>query len=83
MFVPNSWDEIDLFIDNNIKITLNSLAYCKKNNAKNIYVSSYIYGNTKLPTKESEPVKINNPYYQKKWEKIFVNFILIFTVLNR
>ena len=66
VFVPNSWDEIDLFIDNNIKITLNSLAYCKKNNAKNIYVSSYIYGNAKLPTKESEPVKINNPYSLSK-----------------
>ena len=66
VFVPNSWNEIDLFIDNNIKITLNTLAYCKKNNAKNIYISSYIYGNAKLPTRENEPIKINNPYSLSK-----------------
>ena len=66
VFVPNSWNEIDLFIDNNVKITLNSLAYCKINNVKNIYISSYLYGNCNIPTKESEVVKINNPYSLSK-----------------
>ena len=46
------------FLLNNIEITKKIIEFCLKNNCKLIFLSSYIYGNTKIPTSEKN---IKNP----------------------
>ena len=62
-FVPQSWQEPEKFIKNNILLITNALEYCRNNKTKLIFLSSYLYGNCKnLPTKENAPIQANNPY---------------------
>ncbi len=66
-FVPKSWKNPDLFLNDNIKLTVNALEYCRKNNSKLIHISSYLYGNPKIiPTPEEHPINANNPYALSK-----------------
>ena len=62
-YIPDSWDNPNLFINNNFNGTVNALNYAKKYNAKFIYMSSYLYGNPQiLPINESANLEANNPY---------------------
>ena len=62
-YVPESWREPAKFIENNLLLTTNALEYCRKNEAKLIFLSSYLYGNNiNLPIKEKYITSANNPY---------------------
>ncbi len=66
-FVPDSWTNISEFLNCNLGGTIEALNYCKLNNSKLIYVSSYLYGNPKkLPISESDELSVNNPYAMTK-----------------
>ena len=66
-FVPDSWKNPEIFINTNVAGTHLVLNYCRKNNSKLIYLSSYLYGNPKkIPIDENEPVKTTNPYMLSK-----------------
>tara|TARA_Y100000590_G_C15739781_1_gene1019842 strand:+ start:1746 stop:2591 length:846 start_codon:yes stop_codon:yes gene_type:complete len=66
-FVPSSWVNPSRFLNTNVISTILALDYCKKNKAKLILLSSYLYGNTrKTPIDETEAVKPTNPYAQSK-----------------
>ncbi len=61
--VIESWDMPHRYFIENTDLTLNSLEFCKHTNAGLVFISSYLYGNTKnLPINESEPVELSNPY---------------------
>jgi UDP-glucose 4-epimerase len=65
--IPDSWEDIHGFINNNINITVNVLNYCKQNNSKLIILSTYLYGNPfKLPIDELSETYTNNPYALSK-----------------
>ena len=56
-FVPDSWVNSKSFINTNVIGTAMALDYCKKNNSKLIFLSSYLYGKPKkIPIDENEPV---------------------------
>ncbi len=66
-FVPDSWKKPDLFLETNTLGTLRALEYCKINNAKMVYISSYLYGNADiLPINETAPIFTPNPYALSK-----------------
>jgi nucleoside-diphosphate-sugar epimerase len=66
-FVPQSWQYPGDFIKCNVIGTTNALNYCKKNNAKLIFLSSYMYGNPiSLPIPESAKLDPTNPYALSK-----------------
>ena len=75
-FVPDSWIDSKNFININVIGTDLALNYCKKNNSKLIFLSSYLYGvPKKIPIDESEPVKTTNPYtLSKKIAEDLCNF---------
>ena len=63
IFVPYSWNNPEEFFKTNVLGTLMALEYCRKNKAKIIFLSSYLYGNAdELPTSEKAKIKIDNPY---------------------
>jgi len=67
VFIPDSYVSPQKFYYNNIVSTLNMLELCKRENAKMIYVSSYVYGEPKyLPIDEKHPISALNPYTQSK-----------------
>lgn len=62
-YIPHSWDNPNLFINNNFNGTINALNFAKKHNSKFIFLSTYLYGNPlKLPIKETSNIDANNPY---------------------
>ncbi len=62
-FVPLSWSDPSGFIQVNLMGTIAALDYCRKYNAKLIFLSSYLYGNPpSLPIAESCPIMVSNPY---------------------
>lgn len=66
-FVPDSWVNSKSFINTNVIGTAMALDYCKKNNSKLIFLSSYLYGKPKkIPIDEKETVKTTNPYTLSK-----------------
>jgi nucleoside-diphosphate-sugar epimerase len=66
-FVPDSYSNPILFYSNNFNTTLNALEISRLNNAKFIYISSYVYGQPKyLPIDEKHPVDNFNPYSSSK-----------------
>ncbi len=66
-FVPHSWEEPAAFIKTNFMGTLAALNYCKRHNAKLVFISSYLYGNPDtLPIPESAPLQANSPYALSK-----------------
>ena len=61
-FVPKAWENPNESIRSNVLGTVMALDYCRANNTKMIFISSYLYGNTnKFPTNEKAKIKINNP----------------------
>lgn len=66
-YVPDSFVNPISFYETNIIGTLNTLELCRKNNAKMIYTSSYVYGSPQyLPIDENHPTIAFNPYAQSK-----------------
>lgn len=67
-FVPDSWEQADIFYRINTIGTQHVLDFCKKSNARLIYVSSYVYGIPQyLPIDEKHPVLPSTPYSHSKW----------------
>lgn len=65
--VLESWTKSFDYVNCNLLGTINALNYCKKNEAKLIFLSSYLYGNTdELPISESAILKPTNPYALSK-----------------
>lgn len=66
-FVPLSFENPYEFYHDNYCMTLNVLELAKKNKAKVIFFSSYLYGNPEyLPIDENHPLRPHNPYAQTK-----------------
>ena len=67
-FVPDSWTNPELFISGNTMSTNHSLEYCRINNAKLIFPSTYMYlTNSNMSVKETEALKPANPYALSKF----------------
>lgn len=67
-YVPDSWNTTSSFYEINSLGTQRVLEFCRRTNAKLIYVSAYVYGVPRyLPIDESHPVMPNNPYAHSKW----------------
>lgn len=66
-FVPESWSNPLAFIKCNLFGIIEALNYCKRNNARLIFLSSYLYGNPKtLPINENATLVAPNPYALSK-----------------
>ncbi len=66
-FVPESFENPHSFYDTNVNGMLNVLEAARKNDAKVIFLSSYLYGNPEyLPVDEVHPLTPHNPYAQTK-----------------
>jgi nucleoside-diphosphate-sugar epimerase len=66
-FVPYSFENPLDFYQNNIISTLNVLEAARLNNAKVVFISSYLYGPPKEnPINESHALNPHNPYAQSK-----------------
>lgn len=66
-FVPDSYKDPHSFYSVNVLSTLNILELTRVNNAKFIYLSSYVYGSPEyMPIDERHPVKAFNPYATTK-----------------
>lgn len=82
-FVPDSWKKPTEFTKVNAIGTQNVAEFCKNQQAKLIYVSAYIYGNTNNnPISENHPANVNNPYALSKWmgEEIALFYESVFHV---
>jgi UDP-glucose 4-epimerase len=65
--VMASFEKPGVFYSNNIGSLIESLEWCRENNGKIIYISSYVYGNSaEIPTTEEHLVSAHNPYAQSK-----------------
>ena len=65
--VRRSWDEPAMCLGQNTLGTLNCLEYCRKNNSRLIFLSSYLYGDPELlPTPEFAATTNANPYALSK-----------------
>ena len=95
-FVPESWEHPQRFMQDNLIGTINGLEYCKRNNSKFIFLSSYLYGNVdKLPISESFPTIANNPYglskllseeacfFYKKIHNLDITILRVFNVYGK
>lgn len=67
IFVPDSYTDPHNFYQTNFLTTLNALELCRINNAKLIFLSSYVYGNPNtLPIDENHSLQSFNPYSNSK-----------------
>ena len=61
--VPASWESAPDFVQTNCLGTAHALTYCRKQGAKLIFISSYMYGNCGAqPISEKARVDTKNPY---------------------
>jgi nucleoside-diphosphate-sugar epimerase len=66
-FVPKSWQNPANFIETNVLGTTYVLEFCRTNNIKLIFISSYVYGiPSYLPIDECHPISAANPYALSK-----------------
>ncbi|MEI8205395.1 MAG: NAD(P)-dependent oxidoreductase [Kiritimatiellales bacterium] len=66
-FVPAAFENPRSFYHTNLISTLNALELCRRNGARFVYASSYVYGSPKyLPVDEQHPTGAHNPYAQSK-----------------
>lgn len=62
-FVPDSWAQTPAFVRANVLGTEHALWYCRQHRTRLVLASAYVYGiPLRLPVRESDPVKPNNPY---------------------
>lgn len=67
VYVPASYENPALFYRVNYMTTLNALEVCRRDKARLVYISSYVYGPPQyLPVDEKHPVNPFNPYAQTK-----------------
>lgn len=67
-YVPASWEDSARFLRTNVLGTENAITYCRRHDARMIYVSGYVYGIPEsLPISEDHPVRPNNPYALSKY----------------
>ncbi|MFC3678330.1 NAD-dependent epimerase/dehydratase family protein [Ferrovibrio xuzhouensis] len=67
-YVPDSWREPAAFVSANLAGTQHALDWCRKNAARMIFSSAYVYGiPQQLPIRESDPARPNNPYALSKY----------------
>lgn len=67
-FVPDSYENPELYYRTNVGGTGSMLELVRKYNAGMMYISSYIYGTPVYqPIDEAHPVQPFNPYAQSKW----------------
>lgn len=89
IFVPDSYKVPGEFYFTNYIGTLNMLELCRKNNARFIFASSYVYGVPKyLPIDEEHPVSAFNPYADSKIQgeylcKSYNKFFKVKTIIVR
>ena len=61
-FVPDSWKQPELFLQTNTFGTVQALEYCRKHQARMVFISSYLYGNPEtLPIPETAKIYTPNP----------------------
>ena len=66
-FVPDSWADPMLYMRTNLLGTVAALEYCRKHNARLVFMSSYMYGDPdKLPIDEHATLVAKNPYALSK-----------------
>ena len=65
-YVPQSWEDPSEFLQTNSLAIINAINYCKKYKTRLIFLSSYIYKNSKDPLDEKSPITANNPYALSK-----------------
>lgn len=66
-FVPAAFKDPQPFYYTNLISTLNALELCRRDSARFIYASSYVYGSPQyLPVDEQHPTGAHNPYAQSK-----------------
>ena len=62
-YVPASWREPNEFLRSNVLGTVAAIDYCRRHQARMIFLSSYAYAvRTSLPIPESSPLQATNPY---------------------
>ena len=63
----DSFESPGEYYKNNIYSLIESLEWCRMNNAKILFFSSYVYGeNASIPTSEKDKINGHNPYSQTK-----------------
>lgn len=66
-FIPDSFSKARVYYHNNVVSTINILDKAKKDGARLIFLSTYVYGApTYLPIDENHPLQPMNPYTQTK-----------------
>lgn len=65
-FVPDSWKKPEEFFIKNSIALINAIDYCKKNNSKLIFLSSFVYGNQNFAINEKCETLPQNPYSLSK-----------------
>jgi nucleoside-diphosphate-sugar epimerase len=66
-FVPESWENPEKFILNNVNGTEKVLEFCRLKKISLTFISSYLYGIPQsLPISEKHPLQPNNPYALSK-----------------
>ena len=62
-FVPESWRDPGGYLNCNLMGTVAALEYCRAQGARLIFLSSDLYGNSRIqPIPEDAPLTANNPY---------------------
>lgn len=62
-YVPASWDNPADFMQVNVSGALQALDYCRRQGARLVFISSYLYGTPESnPVPETAPVRTPNPY---------------------
>jgi len=62
-FVPDSWNDPQVFCQTNVLGMVNVLEFCRKDNIPLTYVSAYVYGHPdNLPISEESVIRPSNPY---------------------
>jgi nucleoside-diphosphate-sugar epimerase len=66
-FVRESWEETAEFYRVNVQGTVRVLEFCRRHQARMVFVSTYVYGAaTALPTPEDHPRSAPSPYHHSK-----------------
>ena len=67
-FVPDSWASPSNFIENSSLGTLNALEYCRRTKARFVFLSTYMYSQTRgVAATESGAIVPKNPYALSKF----------------
>lgn len=68
VFVPDSWNKPEDFLEVNVDGTRTVLEFCRKNSIGCSYISGYVYGaGTPLPIQENALIRPSNPYAFSKY----------------